>query len=360
MKKKRLIATLASVAVVATMFAGCGSSSTDKAKEGDTAKPGSDIKFGMATDEGGLGDKSFNDAANTGLEKIKGEEGNKVQVVESHSADAYEPNLRALVSGGNNLTFAIGFKMEKEVEKVAKDNTDKDFAIVDAVVDQPNVKSIVFKENEGSFLMGVIAGKATKTNKVAFIGGVESPLIEKFEAGYIAGVKAVNPEAAEDLINRKMVKYAGTFGDSSKGYELGKALYNDGADIVYHAAGGVGLGLFKAAKEMNKSAIGVDKDQALELEEYKDVIISSMVKRVDVGVYNVCKEYIDGNFKGGKDNVFVMGLKEDGVGIAETSKDTVSEEILQLAEKYKKEIVDEKIKVPETIEDVKSFEAPKL
>ncbi len=211
--------------------------------------------------------------------------------------------------------------------------------------------------------MGVIAGKMTKTNKVGFIGGKDSAPINKFEVGFIAGVKSVNPEAAKGLIGTKdkpgsMVKYADSFGDTNKGYELGKSLYGAGCDVVYHAAGGVGIGLFKSAKELNKPdkkiwAIGVDRDQAVELKEYADIILSSMIKRVDVATFNATKEVVDGTFKGGKH--IELGLKEDGVDIAPTSNKNTTKDVLDLVEKYKKAIKEDKIKVPATREELVKF-----
>lgn len=352
MNKKRLVAALASVAVVATLFAGCTAKKEEGTNTPTKTESKSTVKLGMATDQGGLGDKSFNDSAYAGLQKIEKEYGIKPTVLQSKQQENYEPNLKNL-SKEHDLTFAIGFMMKDALTKVAKENPDKKFAIIDSSVELDNVKSISFKEEEGSFLMGVIAGKTTKSNKVGFIGGVDMPLIQKFEAGFIAGVKAVNPDAAKGLLDRTTVKYVGNFNDSAKGYEVAKSLYNDGCDVVYHAAGAAGLGLFKAAQEMKKQAIGVDQDQAVTASQYKDVIISSMIKRVDTATYLASKEIIDGNFRGGTKNSMVLGLKEDGVGIADTTKDHVSQDIIDLANKYKQDIIDGKITVPATLDELK-------
>lgn len=376
MRKRKLVAVLATVAVVASLFAGCGSSNkgtTDKGKDQTNQTKKSDVIIGLATDEGGLNDKSFNQAADTGIKKVQSESGVQYKPVESTNKDAYTANLQALaLDMKSNLTFAIGYQMEKALTDVAKQAKDSNFAIVDTVVNLPNVQSLVFKEHEGSFLMGVIAAKTTKTGKIGFIGGKEGDLIGKFEAGYVAGARAVNPNIKVD------VRYADSFAESAKGYELAKAEYGEGADIIYHAAGGVGLGLFQATKELRKAgkqvwAIGVDMDQAITvLDEnkkpiYADVILTSMIKRVDTATYEASKEIVEGKFKGG--TVKVFGLAEEGVGIAPSSrgiipedmkglvKSNVPQDVLALADKYIAAIKEGKIAVPEKPADAKKFTA---
>lgn len=356
MKKKRLIAVLSSMVIVITLFGGCAMKKESAAgSEGKKSK----TKIGMVTDKAGLGDKSFNDLAYEGLKKVEKDSGVKITVLESKQEENYEPNLKKLAKD-SDLTFATGFLMKDAVTKISKDMGEKNFAIIDAIVDSSNVKSITFKEEEGSFLMGIIAGKMTKTNKVGFIGGIDGPIIQKFEAGYTAGVKAVNPAAAEGLVGRKTIKYTGSFSNSDKGYELAKVLYDDGCDVIYHASGAAGTGLLKAAKESKKWAIGVDKDQSITAPEYKDVILSSMIKRVDTAVYEASKEVLEGKFKGGKDNVLVLGLKGDGVGMASTTKNNTPKEVISLADKYKSAIINGKFKVPAKIEEVKEFTVPSI
>lgn len=354
---KRFLALMVSVVLVVSLFAGCTKKENNQGQQQATTKKDTKVKVGLATDEGGRGDKSFNDSAIAGLDKLKAEYTVNPQILESKAADQYEPNLKALVQA-NDLIFGVGFKMKDAMTAVAKATPDKKFAIIDEVVELPNVTSVTFKEQEGSFLMGVIAGKMTKTNKIGFIGGVDMPLIQRFEAGFIAGVKSVNPEAAKDLISRKNVKYAGNFSDTAKGYEMAKSLYNSGVDVIYHAAGGVGIGLFNAAVEMKKWAIGVDQDQAVTVPSAKDVILASMIKRVDVGTYSVSKSVIDNTFQGGK--ATVLGLKEDGVGISQTVNPAVTKDVLDLADKYKKAIIDGTITVPTVPKDVASFNAPEI
>lgn len=355
MNKKKVVAVLTAVAVVATLFVGCGTKT-------ETAK--SDVTIGLSTDEGGLNDKSFNQSANEGVNKAKEEFGFNYSAIESKKKEDYTANLEALIENGSNLTFAVGFQMADAMTEVAKNHADKNFAIIDSVVDLPNVASITFKEQEGSFLMGIIAGKMTKTNKVGFIGGKDFDLINRFEAGFAAGVKAVNPEAAKGLISPDgksagtTVKYADSFDDSAKGYELAKSLYQDGCDVVYHAAGGVGIGLFKAAKELKDGgkevwAIGVDMDQSLTVPEYADVILSSMMKRVDTATYNESKAIVKNEFKGG--TVTTLGLKEQGVGIAPTSDKNVPKDVLDEVKKYEDKVIAGEITVPANRQEAMDF-----
>jgi basic membrane protein A and related proteins len=374
MNKKRLVSVLTTISIVGTLLVGCSSSSSSISSTGstDTTKTTTKkIKVGLSTDQGGLNDKSFNQAANSGINKAKAELGFDYKAIESKVKEDYEPNLDALVNDGNDLVYGIGFQMETAMENISKKYPDKKFAIIDSVasvdpkanptVQVPNVESILFKENEGSFLVGVVAGKMTASHKIGFIGGIDMELIQKFETGFAAGVKSVDPAAAQGLIDRKTVKYAGSFTDTNLGYEAAKALINDGCDVIYHAAGGVGEGMFKAVKEANDSgkkvwAIGVDMDQSLTVPEYASVILTSMIKRVDVATYNVAKDVVNNSFQGGK--IVELGLKEDGVGLAETSNKNVPKDVLDLVQKYSDAIKSGKLVVPAKKGDAATFVAP--
>ncbi|MBZ9689027.1 BMP family ABC transporter substrate-binding protein [Clostridium estertheticum] len=367
MNKKKVVAVLAAVAVVATLFVGCGTKKVaevpkTEAPKTEAAKPTKTI--GLSTDEGGLNDKSFNQSADEGVKKAKAEDGFTYNAIESKKKEDYTANLESLIENGSQLTFAIGFQMADAMTEVAKNHTDKHFAIIDSEVKLPNVTSITFKEQEGSFLMGVIAGKMTKTNKIGFIGGKDFDLINRFEAGFAAGVKAVNPEAAKGLLSSNgktpgtTVKYADSFDDSAKGYELAKSLYQGGCDVVYHAAGGVGIGLFKAAQELKDSgkpvwAIGVDMDQSLTVPKYAGVILSSMIKRVDIATYNESKAEVKNEFKGG--TVTNLGLKEQGVGIAETSSKNVPKAVLDIVKTYQDKVIAGQIVVPANRQQAMDF-----
>lgn len=354
MNKKRIVATLAAAIMTVSLFAGCGGSKTGQ----NAPAEGKKIKIGLATDEGGLNDKSFNQAADEGIKKAQKEFKNvDYKPIESKKKDEYQPNLQALVDNASDLVFGVGFQMGDDVTAIAKKYPDKKFAIIDSVVNEKNVVSLDFKEQEGSFLTGVIAAKMSKTNKVGFIGGKDFELINRFAAGYIAGARTINPNIQVD------VRYAADFANPTKGEELATSMFNGGCDVIYHAAGGTGLGLFKATKAMSKPdkklwAIGVDMDQALTVPEYADVILTSMVKRVDTATYDAVKDLTAGKFEGGKNKVF--GLKEEGVDIAKTSDKNVPKDVLDLVGKYKKAIVDGKITVPATKEEAMKFTTPAL
>jgi len=300
---------LAGAALVASLAVGCakggGSSATPGA--GGAAK----LKVGLVFDVGGRGDKSFNDAAYAGLERAQKELGVEVQTLETGEGTDREAALRQLAAGGSQLVFGVGFLFSDDIRQLATEFPAIKFACVDYTVKPgdtlpPNLAALTFKEEEGSYLVGALAALLNHTGKLGFVGGMQIPLIKKFEAGYRAGVAAVNPNI------KVLVKYAGTTGtafkDPTKGKELGLAEYNEGADIIYHAAGSTGLGVFEAAREKKKLAIGVDSDQ---YDEAPGFILTSMVKRVDTAVFDTIKEVQGGGWQGG---VHVFGLKEGGVG----------------------------------------------
>ncbi|WP_410513954.1 BMP family ABC transporter substrate-binding protein [Paenibacillus sp. BR2-3] len=315
---------------------------TNAPTEAPTDAPKSEVKLGMVTDVGGVNDKSFNQSAWEALQALEKESGVEIKYLQSESNADYQPNLNQFVKGGYNLTWGIGFDLGDALGKVAAENPDSNLAIIDSVVDAPNVQSVTFSENEGSFLVGVVAGLTTKTNKVGFIGGMESPVIKRFEVGFKAGVAAVNPDA------EVKITYAGAYDKPDTGKSLAATLYDAGNDIIFPAAGATGNGVFNEAKSRNKAGgtkvwvIGVDKDQSLEFGD--DVTLTSMVKRVDEAVKMVSQQVIDGTFKGG--TTTVLGLKDNGVGLPETSKANVSAEILAKVEDFKKQIIDGTITVP--------------
>lgn len=292
------------------------------------------IKVAMVTDVGGLGDQSFNDAAYRGLKQAEAELGATIGVVESNMMSDYEPNLSSLAESGFDLVWAVGFLMTDALNNVAQMYPDTMFGIIDSVVSQPNVMSVTFKEQEGSFLAGAFAGMWTKTGKVGYIGGMEVPLIQRFEAGFRAGVKAVNPGA------EVLVGYAGSFNDPGKGKELALAQYNQGADIIYHASGATGLGLIEAAKETGKYAIGVDSDQTVLAPKH---VVASMLKRVEVGVFKGAQDLANGQFK---PEHIVLGLAEDGVDLAYSKGVEIPAEIKEKIKELKRQIINGEIKVP--------------
>lgn len=359
MRLKRIIASIVMASMMVGTFTACGNKKVENNNETSTKN----VLVGLVTTEGGVNDKSFNQSADKGINKAKEEFGVEYSVIESESKEDYEENMEALIDEEADMIFATGFPMVDAVKNVAEKNENNNFAIVDNVVELDNVKSIVFKENEGSFLMGIIAGKMTKSNKVGFLGGRDIELTNRFEVGFAAGVMSVNPEAGKFLMDRKTVKYVESFVDVNKGYEVAKSLYDEGCDVVYHAAGGAGIGMFTAAQELRNSGkdvwcIGVDMDQAETMPKYKDVILSSMVKRVDIGTYEVVKEVANGEFEGGK--VMQMGLKENALEIAKSTSNNTPSEVIELAEQYKEAIAKGEIQVPSNFEELKSFETVSL
>ena len=348
----KLVAVAASASLLLAACGGSGSSttSTGTASAGSTsAAAKSDIKVGMAYDIGGRGDQSFNDSAAAGLDKAKSEFGVTTKELEAASGETdaqKEERLRLLAQGGYNPVIAIGFAYANALKKVAAEFPDINFAIVDdSSFTAANVANLVFAENQGSFLVGAIAAQASKSNNVGFIGGVNTPLLQKFEAGYTAGVKAVKPDA------KVQVKYLteppdfSGFGDPAKGKTVAQGMLDSGADVVYAAAGGSGTGAFQAvqAKGAGNWAIGVDSDQYLTAAAaLKPFILTSMLKHVDVSVYDMVKSAVDKKPLTGKQT---FDLKVDGVGYS-TSNAAV-QPFTAKADEYKKQIVDGTLTVPE-------------
>ena len=285
-------------------------------------------------DMGGKFDKSFNEAAYNGIEKWKKETGKKYLSFEITNESQREQAIRRMAERGASPIIGIGFGQASSIEKVAKEFPKLQFAIIDMVVDLPNVQSVVFKEQEGSFLVGVLAAKASKTGKVGFVGGMDIPLIRKFQCGYEQGVKYVNKKGQ---IFANMTGTTGAaWNDPARGGELTKAQFAKGADVVFAAAGGTGIGVYQAAKDAGKLAIGVDSNQN---HLQPGTMLTSMVKRVDTAVYNVAKNHTPG--------ISNLGLKEDGVGVAmdEHNAKLITDEMKADLEKAKAGILDGSIKV---------------
>jgi basic membrane protein A len=346
---------IAVMLVLTTVLTGCGMATKEpeqepggKAEEGAAAPKEDAISVGMVTDVGGVNDNSFNESAWEGLQRAKEELGVEVNYAESKSDADYQPNLNRFARGGSELTWGIGFLMEDAIKKVAVSVPDSKFGIIDSNLGgeiPANVAAVTFKEHEGSFLMGVIAGTMTKSNKIGFIGGIKFALIEKFEYGFKAGVKAVNPDAQVD------VAYVGAFDKPDQGKTFAATMYDKGVDIIFHASGATGDGVFAEAKERgNVWVIGVDKDQSFLAPEQT---LSSMVKRVDVAVFTVVQELQAGNFTGG--NETVLGLAEKGVGIAPTTDKNVPADVLETVADYEQRIIAGEIKVPQTEAEFNEF-----
>ena len=291
-------------------------------------------------DLGGKFDKSFNEAAFNGMEKWKKESGKKYLEFEVTNESQREQSVRRMAEKGASPIISVGFSQASAVEKVAKEFPKLNFVIVDMVVELPNVQSVVFKEQEGSFLVGTMAALASKTGKVGFVGGMDIPLIRKFECGYEQGAKFANPKA--EVFQNMTGTTGAAWNDPARGGELAKAQFAKGADVVFAAAGGTGTGVYQAAKDSGKLAIGVDSNQN---HLQPGTMLTSMLKRVDVAVFNVSK-----TFKAG---ITVLGLKEGGVDYAmdENNAKLVSADMKKKVEAAKADIISGKIKVADYMAD---------
>jgi basic membrane protein A len=291
-------------------------------------------------DMGGKFDKSFNEAAYNGMEKWKKETGKKYLEFEISNESQREQALRRMAERGASPIIGIGFGQASAIEKLAKEFPKLQFAIIDMVVDLPNVQSVVFKEQEGSFLVGAMAAMASKTGKVGFVGGMDIPLIRKFQCGYEQGVKYANPKA--EVFANMTGTTGAAWNDPARGGELAKAQFAKGADVVFAAAGGTGIGVYQAAKDGQKLAIGVDSNQN---HLQPGTMLTSMVKGVDVAVYNVAKAH--------KPGISVLGLKEGGVGYALDANNAklVSADMKKKVEAAKADIISGKIKVADYMAD---------
>jgi len=342
---------------------------------------------GLALDVGGRGDTSFNDGALRGLENMAAglrytargyealgdDEYRKLLpadlpaerfphlpippplVLSGKAQEDYEPNLQLLVDQGAELVVAVGFMMEPATRAVSARNPRARFLLIDSPlldasgkpVLAPNVRAVVFREQEGSFLAGAVAGRLTR-GKVGFVGGMQLPLIRKFEAGFRAGVRQVNPEA------EVLVAYTGTFDDERKGVEVGHDLYARGCDIVFHGAGLDGLGVIKAAQQAGKLVIGVDSDQAYVAPRN---VLTSMVKHVDAAVYLAVRDVLSGTFAGG---TVALGLKEGGVGLAPLGPMVPAarrEALLAEVAELRSRIAEGRLLVPATLDELAKFAA---
>ena len=361
---KRILGIIVVVALVGTIVAGCGQKTEPpKTEPAKTQAPGPEakkFKVGMVTDVTGLAgskeNKSFQDLAWDGLQKAKSELGVETTVVESREVADLVPNLRKLADQKYDLIVGVGFLFTDAITDVSKQYPGIKFAIIDSVVNAPNVVSYVFKEEEGSFLAGALAAgmtsqKSDKTNDkkvIGFVGGMDVPLIQKFEAGYIAGAKTIDPSV------QVLSAYAGSFDDPGKGKELTLNMYNKGADIVYHAAGITGLGTIQAAKEKNFWAIGVNNDQYSVAPGF---VLASMIKGVEVATFEAAKSVVKGSFKGG---VVVLDTKAGGIDLGglDHVKGQIPDGLLKKIANLKQMIIEGKFKVPTTLDEAKKFTPP--
>jgi basic membrane protein A len=323
--KRFVLGLLAATAMSATAFA-------------------ADVKPAIIYDLGGKFDKSFNEAAFNGAEKFKSETGVEYRDFEIQNDAQREQALRKFAEDGNNPIVVVGFSWAPALQKAAPEFPDTKFAIIDTSVDGPNIRSIEFKEHEGSYLVGVLAAMASTSKKVGFIGGMDIPLIRKFGCGYVGGAKAAG---ATDVIQNMTGDTPAAWNDPTKGGEIAKSQIDQGADVIYAAAGGTGVGVLQAAADAGKLGIGVDSNQN-GLQPGK--VLTSMLKRVDVAVFNAFNDAKNDKFDAGKSH---LGLAEGGVDYAmdEHNKSLVTEEMKAAAEKTKADIIAGTIKVHDYMSD---------
>jgi basic membrane protein A len=297
------------------------------------------IKPAIVYDKGGKFDKSFNEGVFNGAEKFRQETGVEFRDFEPQNDAQMEQALRRFARDGHSPIIAVGFSQATPLQKVAAEFPDLKFTLIDMVVNLPNVQSVVFKEHEGSYLVGLLAGMASKSGKVGFVGGMDIPLIRKFACGYVQGVKAAKKDA--DIFQNMTGTTPVAWNDPVKGGELAKSQIDRGADVIYHAAGGTGIGVLRAAADAGRLGIGVDSNQN-GLQPGK--VLTSMLKRVDVATFNSFAAARAGNWKAG---VSVLGLAENGVGWAldEHNKALITPEMQAAADKAAADIKSGAIKV---------------
>ncbi|QJA09330.1 BMP family ABC transporter substrate-binding protein [Romboutsia sp. CE17] len=326
MKKILCLGTTLMLSMLALV--GCSSSSESN---------NDDLKVTMITSVGGINDQSFNQSSWEGLQEIEKDFGIKVNYIESKQEAEYATNIETAVDGGADLILGTGFPMQQAILDAAKNYPDQKFAIVDVDYGQDtpeNVVCITFTEEQAGYIVGLVAGKETKTNKVGFVGGMDNEVIKKFEVGYKAGVAEANPDA--DV----QVQYVNSFVDAAKGKSIAQQMYSNGADIIFSAAGDSGVGVIEMAKEKDLYAIGVDRDQSSLAPEN---VLTSAMKKVNEGVYNTVKSLIDGNFEGG--STLRFGLEDNSVGLAPTTNN-ISQETLDYVNEKIEQIINNEITVP--------------
>ena len=328
------LAILLSAALISP---GCGSAL------GKRDESGGKLRVGIVFDIGGKDDKSFNAAAWQGVKRAKEELGIFLRDVEPGDPTSIEPSMRAFAERGYDLIIGVGFAQAPIMNDVAHDYPGLKFAIIDGVIDAPNVASLIFKEHEGSFLVGMIAARESKTGKIGFVGGMDIPLIHKFHTGYEEGARYANPKI--QVFENYVGVSDASWNNPGKGKELAKAQIERGADVIFQAAGNSGLGVFDAAEETKTLAIGVDSNQNWVKPGF---ILTSMIKRVDVSVFNVIKELSEGRFAGG---IHLFGLDNDGIGYAldDYNRSLIPQSVLDEVERAKQDIIAGRIKVTDAM-----------
>lgn len=349
---KKLLVFVCVVSMLFVAFAGCAGDSSEKtntqANEGNeetTTDGEKSLSIGLVYSNGGRGDRSLNDMMYGAMEKVCNEYGWEFSDLENEQASNVEPSNRQFCEQGKDVIINFGFGCIDVVNKLAVEYPEIKFITIDAVTNElPNVMNFTFKEYEGSYLVGAIAGMMTETGKVGFVGGMENDLIKTFEAGYVQGAKAANQDV--EVLSAYCGATVEAFGDPTKGKEIAISFYDAGADIVYHASGGSGMGVFEAAIQKDLWAIGVDSNQQAEA---PDNILTSMLKRADVAIENALTDIAKGNFTPGH---VTLGLLEDGVGYVndDTNAGKLPEDVVNVVEDYVEKIKSGELEVSSTLE----------
>lgn len=364
MNKRKFGLALTSVLAAGALLGACGTNDKEEkgkdkdepAKGAETTEKGDDqFTLAMVTDVGGIDDKSFNQSAWEGVQAFGKDnglsKGEGFDYLQSKSEADFDTNLNNLLRRDFDLIFGVGYIMADALGEVAEQNPNRNFVMIDSELDAPNVAAVLFKEQEGSFLAGVAAAKMTKTNKIGFVGGMDIPVINRFHAGFIAGAKAVNPDI------EIQVNYTGAFDKADLGKLAANNMYSSGVDIIFHAAGGTGNGVFSEAKERKKKdadaniwVIGVDADQYDEgkVDDETNITLTSMLKGVDKAVIDLATKAKEGNFPGGEELVY--GLKEEGVKLAD-SRGAIPEDVQKVIDEYTEKIANGEIEVPDNVSD---------
>ncbi len=332
--------------IAASSGAVFGATVLAKSATATAAQDGSDVTVTMVTDTAGIGDQNFNDLAKVGGDRAAAELGVTFEIQESQSQADYVPNL-SLGAEAGQLTVAVGALLSDAVAEVAPQFADRSFALLDGVVEQPNVFSIVFREQEGGFLAGVLAGLVSQTGIVGVVGGIRVPPVERYEVGFSAGVTSVNPNA------QVLVSYAESFEDPALGKELTLAQYNNGADIAFPIAGRTGVGSFDAANEKGAGfwVIAADTDQS-HLGPGRQLCAAK--KGIDVAFFNAAQDVVEGSFAGG--TIADLGLTEDGVDLYAVDA-SIDQSFLDTVEAYKQAIIDGSVVPPANDAELAAFVA---
>ncbi len=355
--KKRMSILALMMALMLTLVA-CGGKKGEPTPPAEGNEKVEDIKVGMVTDEGGVNDQSFNQSAWEGLQRASKELGVEAKYQESEQESDYAPNFETLLDADFDMMWGVGYKLAGAAYEAALNNPDKSYGVIDYSYDgnddfpegtPENMVGVIFHDEQSSFLAGYVAGYTTKTNKVGFVGGIEGAVIHKFEYGYTAGVDYAAKEQGKQI--EVIRQYADSFGDAAKGKSIANSMFQKGADIVFHAAGGVGDGVIEAAKEQDKWAIGVDRDQNYLA---PDNVLTSVIKRVDESIFKQVESFKDGKFEGGK--TVLIGLQEGNfVGLADSSSKNVDGEVLKATDKIKEKIIAGEIVPPTDSQKYEEF-----